>query len=231
VSGTDAEPIGVWERLFEDFLMSRATAGATDPAHDLAHVRRVVVNAKALARREGARPEVVVPAAWLHDCVIVAKDSPARPRASALAAGVARRFLGSIDYPAELVPDVEHAIEAHSFSAGVQPRTLEALVVQDADRLDALGAIGLARCLMLGATMEKELYDEREPVPRDRAPDDSRFVLDHLFTKLLRLEETMGTASGRAEARVRTEFLRRFVEQFERDLAPPKLDTGSVPRT
>ena len=59
---------------------------------------------------------------------------------------------------------------------------------------------------MLGATMERALYEEREPVPRDRAPDDSRFVLDHLFTKLLRLEETMATASGRAEARVRSEI-------------------------
>src|SRR6516162_9946918 len=88
VSGAGAEPIGVWERLFEEFLMSWAIAGPTDPAHDLAHVRRVVVNAKALAAKEGARLDVVVPAAWLHDCVIVPKDTPARPRASALAAGV-----------------------------------------------------------------------------------------------------------------------------------------------
>jgi uncharacterized protein len=228
VSGTGVELIGVWERLFEEFLMGRAIAGPRDPAHDLAHVRRVVVNAKALAAREGARLEVVVPAAWLHDCVIVPKDSLARPRASALAAAVARGFLGSIDYPAELVPQVEHAIEAHSFSAGVPPRTLEARVVQDADRLDALGAIGPARCLMLGATMERALYEEREPVPRDRAPDDSRFVLDHLFTKLLRLEEAMATASGRAEARVRSEFLRHFVEQFEREIAPPRMDAASI---
>jgi hypothetical protein len=166
VSSTGAKPIGVWERLFEEFLRSRAIAGPTDPAHDLAHVRRVVVNAKALAAREGARLEVVVPAAWLHDCVIAPKDSVARPRASAFATAVAREFLGSIDYPAELVPQVQHAIEAHSFSAGVPPRTLEARVIQDADRLDALGAIGLARCLMLGATMERALYDGLRVAPR-----------------------------------------------------------------
>ena len=86
MSGGGAEPIGMWERFLEEFLMSRAIAGPTDPAHDLAHVRRVVVNAKALAAREGARLAIVVPAAWLHDCVIVPKDSLARPRASALAA-------------------------------------------------------------------------------------------------------------------------------------------------
>ena len=212
----------------KQFLMSRAVAGKNDPAHDLAHVRRVVLNAKVLAEREGARPCVVVPAAWLHDCVIVPKDSPARRRASALAAGVAREFLGSIGYRAELIPEVEHAILAHSFTAGVEPQTLEARVVQDADRLDAIGAIGLARCLMLGATMEKPLYDEREPVPRERAPDDSRFVLDHLFTKLFGLEKMMTTASGRALARGRIEFLHRFVAQLEQDIAPPKLDPGSL---
>jgi uncharacterized protein len=188
-----------------------------------------VVNAKALAAAERARTEVVVPAAWLHDCVIAPKDSPARSQASALAAGVARAFLGSNDFPAELVAPVEHAILAHSFSAGVPPQTLEARVVQDADRLDAIGAIGLARCLMLGATMNKALYDQSEPVPRQRTPDDSRFVIDHLFIKLLRLEETMATPSGRTLARSRTEFLRRFVEQFERDVAPPTTLAPSDP--
>jgi uncharacterized protein len=230
MDGANAALIGVWEHSCEEFLKSRAIVGGSDPAHDLAHVRRVVGNAKALAEREGARPDIVVPAAWLHDCVIVPKDSPSRARASALSAGVAREYLGSIGYPSELVPLVEHAIEAHSFSAGVPPRTLEARVIQDADRLDALGAIGLARCLMLGATMEKVLYDEREPVPRNRTPDDSRFVLDHLFTKLFRLEELMTTASGRVEARARTDFLRGFVEQFERDIAPPRSHAGAVTR-
>jgi uncharacterized protein len=221
VSEASVESTSNWEGRFEDFLMSRSIAGDTDPAHDLAHVRRVVATAKALAGKEQARPDVVVPAAWLHDCVIVPKDSPLRPRASVLAAGVARDFLRSIAYPGELVPQVEHAIAAHSFSAGVQPLSIEACVVQDADRLDALGAIGLARCLMLGATMNRPLYHEREPIPRGRVPDDNRFVVDHLFTKLFRLEETMTTPSGRALARARTEFLHRFVEQLERDIAAP----------
>ncbi|MBC7449384.1 MAG: HD domain-containing protein [Hymenobacteraceae bacterium] len=115
-----------------------------DVAHDAEHIRRVVTNARQLAASTGADERVVVPAAWLHDCVSVAKDSPQRTQASRLAA-TAADFLRASGYPATYIPAIEHAIEAHSFSAGIAPRTLEARVVQDADRLDTLGAVGIAR--------------------------------------------------------------------------------------
>ena len=119
---------------------SLAEQPGADPGHGPAHLERVVATALRLAAEEGARLEVVLPAAWLHDCVHVAKDSPDRARASRLAADHALRFLESAGYPAPLLPDIRHAIEAHSYSAGIAPRTIEAKVVQDADRLDALGA-------------------------------------------------------------------------------------------
>ncbi|HVZ64055.1 MAG TPA: hypothetical protein VG936_05655 [Lacunisphaera sp.] len=117
-----------------------------------------------------------------------------------------------------MLPDIAHAIEAHSFSAGVPPRTLEAKVVQDADRLDALGAAGLARCLMLSGESGRPLYAAEDPFCEERAPDDRLAAVDHFYTKLLRLEELMQTASGQREARERTEFLRTFLAQLRKEI-------------
>lgn len=189
-----------------------------DPAHDLAHVRRVVANAKRLAAAEGADLDVVLPAAWLHDCVVVPKDSAQRPQASRLAAARAVEFLSEIGYPAAHFPAIRHAIEAHSFSARIPAETLEARVVQDADRLDALGAVGIARTLMLGAAMGKPLYDEDEPLPLTRPPDDGRNVIDHFYTKLLRLAEMMQTESGRREAERRTQLMRVYLAELGREI-------------
>ena len=191
---------------------------AGDAAHDLEHVRRVVRNARRLAAGEGARLEVVLPAAWLHDCVTVPKDSPQRTQASRLAAARAVQWLREWGYPGELLPEIAHAIEAHSFSAGLAPRTIEARVVQDADRLEAIGAVGLARCLMLGGALGRPLYAPEDPFCDRRPPDDRGAAVDHFYTKLLKLEGTMQTESGRREARQRTEYLREFLGQLRREI-------------
>lgn len=201
-----------WERLFEGWLDEQmATA---DAAHDREHIRRVVKTAKQLAVVEGADLAVVVPAAWLHDCVTVPKDSDKRPFASRMAAEAAGKFLNAKNYPSEKIKNIQHAIAAHSFTAQIPPETVEAKVVQDADRLDAIGAIGLARCLMLGGTFGYPLYSNNEPVPKTRTPDDTKFVIDHLYTKLFTLQYTMQTEAGRAEATLRSEFMQGFVTQL-----------------
>ena len=211
-----------WEQLFADYIAAQLPAN--DPAHDLAHVRRVVANARMLAAAEGADLAVVLPAAWLHDCVVVPKDSADRPRASRLAAAAAADFLAGRGYPAVHIPAIRHAIEAHSFTARIPPETLEARVVQDADRLDAIGAIGIARTLMLGAAMGKPLYDDAEPLPTTRPPDDARAVIDHFYTKLLRLAEMMQTETGRREGERRTALMRLYLDELGRELAGGGLD-------
>ncbi len=210
-------PLSAWRPIFEA-LLRRTWADCTDPAHDLSHVQRVVQWAQRLALVEGADLAIVLPAAWLHDCVLVSKDHPERSHASCQAADRAVILLREVGYPENLLPAIHHAIEAHSFSAGISPRTLEARVVQDADRLDALGAIGLARMLMLGGATGRPLYDPIEPFPHQRPPDDHRYVLDHLFTKLLHLADRMQTDAGRREARRRTEFLQMFLNELQREL-------------
>ena len=150
----------------------------------------------------------------------VAKDSPDRARASRLAADHALAFLEGAGYPAQSLPDIRHAIEAHSFSAGVAPRTIEAKVVQDADRLDALGAIGLARCLAVGTALGRPLYEPADPFCRARDPDDRGASVDHFYAKLLKLAGSMQTAAGRREAGRRTKFLESFVAQLESEIGP-----------
>ena len=189
-----------------------------DPAHDLAHVRRVVANAAKIGSAEGAALEVLLPAAWLHDCVFVAKSSPDRARASRLAADHAVILLKEEGYPSTHLPAIHHAIVAHSFSAGIAPESLEAKVLQDADRLEALGAVGLTRCLMLGGHMGQALVSPEDPFCRQRQPDGTRYIVDHFYAKLLRLSSSMQTSAGHDLAVTRTEFLRDYLKVLETEL-------------
>ena len=186
----------------------------SDPAHDISHVKRVVQNTMVLTDAEHGDPAITLPAAWLHDCISVAKDSPLRKQASRLAAQEAVRFLGSVNYPEKLLPAIYHAIEAHSFSANIETETLEAKIVQDADRLEAVGAIGIARCFLTGGSMGTPLYEPSDPFGKNRPHDDRRFTLDHFYCKLLGLADTMKTESGRIEAVKRSDYMRAFLQQL-----------------
>ena len=203
-----------WEACFRGFLNEQLES---DPAHDLGHIERVVRNARQLTEAENADWSVVMPAAWLHDCVFVAKDSPQWSEGSRLSADSAVAFLKEKGFPTGDWEAIHHAIAAHSFSAGIATETLEAKVLQDADRIDALGAVGLSRCLMLGGHMGTSLMSPVDPFCEEREPDDSRFTIDHFYRKLLKLENTMKTESGRRLAVERSEVLREFLAQLQRE--------------
>lgn len=204
-----------WEQRFARFLEQQRDS---DAAHDDAHIQRVVANARFLAAEENAQLEVIIPAAWLHDCVTVPKNDRDRSQASRLAAERAGQFLQESAYPAEYVPAIVHAITAHSFTARVEPETLEARVVQDADRLDAIGAIGIARCFVVGGALGTRLYDPFEPFPQSRPADDSANVIDHFYVKLLTLARTMKTNAGREEALRRTAFMVQYLDQLRQEI-------------
>lgn len=191
---------------------------AADAAHDISHVRRVANNVAELTRKENADARVTLPAAWLHDCVAVAKDSPLRAQGSLLAAQAATDFLRTIDYPGELLAQVFHAIEAHSYSAAIPARSLEARIVQDGDRLDSLGAIGIARCLLVGGRLNRPLCSPEDPFCEQREPDDTRFTIDHFYAKLFKLPATMQTATGRAEAERRVTLMRDYLDRLRLEL-------------
>lgn len=209
----------VWEKFepyFEAEMRKRATSD--DPAHDFLHFKRVVNTAKKLCLEEKAEINVVVPAAWLHDFVNLPKSDPRRAEASRMAADEAILFLKGLGYPEEYFARIHHAIVAHSFSAAVTPESVEAQIVQDADRLDGLGAIGLARCFAVAGLLKRSLFSEQDPFCLDRQPDDTQFTIDHFFVKLLKLHESLGTKSGREEGLRRTEIMKRFLNDLEQEL-------------
>lgn len=199
-------------------LAFASQATAADAAHDLSHIKRVLKNAVYLTDLENVNSWITLPAACLHDCVPVAKDSTLRAQGSRLAAEAAATFLASIGFPDELLSEVSHAIEAHSYSAGIAPRTAEARVVQDADRLDSLGAIGIARCLLVGGRLDRPLCATEDPFCDERTPDDGSYTLDHFYAKLLKLPATMQTEAGRAEAERRADLMRRYLDDLRAEI-------------
>lgn len=205
-----------WEEKFKAKIATVATSD--DPAHDLLHFQRVVATAKRLCASEKGKLEVVIPAAWLHDLVIVPKNSPLRAKASKMSADQAIEFLRSIDYPEEFHQDIAHAIEGHSFSAGLEVTTLEAKIVQDADRLDGLGAIGIARCFATAGILRRPFYSEEDPFCRQRPADDQKFTIDHFYIKLFKTGESMRTAAGRAEAQKRIANMRDFLDRLSLEI-------------
>jgi len=189
-----------------------------DPGHDFAHIRRVVETCTKLGAMEGARLELLLAAAALHDVVNVPKNSPDRARASELAAARAAEILPAFEFPPDEIAAISTIIIEHSFSLGRKPSSLESAILQDADRLDAIGAIGVMRCVSTGVKMGAAFYHPDDPFAERRAWDDGGFSLDHFFVKLLTLRETMNTPAGRAEAERRSEFMRGFVRQLASEI-------------
>jgi uncharacterized protein len=195
-----------------------------DGSHDIAHILRVFRNAMRILREEGGHGEVLAAAVLLHDCVAVEKNSPLRAQASRLAAAKASGLLRDIGWAEIDIAAVAHAITTHSFSANSPPETLEAKILQDADRLDAIGAIGVARCFYIGGRMNSLLHDVADPAAEHRPLDDSRFTLDHFPAKLFKLANGFQTEAGRrlaAQRHVRVvEFRRQFLEESGYELSP-----------
>ena len=125
-----------------------------------------------------------------------------------------------------------HAIEAHSFSAAILPQSVEAKIVQDADRLEALGAIGLARVFAVSGALNTILFDANDPFADQRDLDDKKYALDHFQSKLLRLPETMQTEQGRALAVHNAQFLVQFMAKLSAELRgdPLSLDEAVLRR-
>lgn len=204
-------------RLYQD--VQRRFSDFDDPAHGWEHVRRVYNLALRIAEEEHADPLITGFAALLHDIGRLVHRKGIHH--AILSVEEAREILKAYELEPEQVEAVLHAIEAHSFSQGIEPRTLEARVVRDADRLDGLGAIGILRWAISGTIKRKRTtrsYHPDDPFGEWHELDDKHYMLDHFFTKLLKLEEGMYTTTGRALAQQRTAYMRGYLQQLRTEL-------------
>lgn len=192
-----------------------AAAPGMDGAHDTNHLHRVWRNASLLLDDYPEADALVVMAGcYLHDLVNLPKNDPERHLASRKAALLASRQLAELDFPPNKLAAVAHAIESHSFSAGIRAETIEAKLVQDADRLDALGAVGLARLFYTAGRMDSALAHPDDPMALHRELNDKAYALDHIDTKLATLPGKMQTAAGRRLAEARMQELIAFRDTF-----------------
>lgn len=204
----------VWKRIEAE---ARSRARSNEPAHDFFHVERVVANTLAITRGESLSEDVqasAATAALLHELFTLPKNHPDSPRAGDRCAALAREVLDCEGMTKRLVEPICAAIRDHSFSKGVVPEAMEARVLQDADRLDAIGAIGLARMWATCADMKRPFYSPDDPFCVTRVPDDKEWGLDHVFKKLLVIPERLHTKTARAMAEPRIASMRAYLEQL-----------------
>lgn len=206
--------IAHWQARFEQYLQHNWLQD--DKAHDVAHFRRVWKTAQRIMETTEADRLVVLTACYFHDIVNLPKNHPERHLASTQAAQETLRILDTHfpDFPHQLYDAVAHAVHAHSFSAAVAPQSLEAKIVQDADRLESLGAIGLARVFYTSGALGRPLFDSEDPLAKERKLDDATYALDHFQQKLLKLPDTMQTEAGRELARHNADFLVSYMAKL-----------------
>jgi uncharacterized protein len=189
-----------------------------DPAHDFEHVMRVYNNAKKISKEEKANQKLVLSAALLHDIVSYPKSSKRSKFSSIDSAKKSKLILKKYDFTTEEIIIVFDAIVDHSFSQNKIPQTLEGKILQDADRLDALGSIGIARVFATSGSLNRPFYNIDDPFCAKRNPDDNLWAVDHFFNKLLKLEFMMNTKSGKIEAKKRTKVLKEFLKQLKNEI-------------
>jgi uncharacterized protein len=190
------------------------------PAHDFQHILRVYKNAEMISKQEESVDlDIVLVAALLHDLVVYPKGSSKTIDSADDSADIAKKILREYkNYPIEKIEKVADIIRIHSYSKKIIPSTIEGKILQDADRLDALGAIGIARTFSVGGSENRSLYNPADPFcESERQLDDTLWTLDHIKKKLLILKNSMHTKTARKIAEQRTEFMELFLKQLRKE--------------
>ncbi len=189
-----------------------------DSAHDFDHIMRVFKNARNICKKENANDKLVLSAVLLHDIVSYPKSDKRSKLSSIKSAEKSKKILTKFNFTKEEIQIISDAIRDHSFSRNKIPTTLEGKILQDADRLDAIGAIGIARVFAVSGSEKRSFYNVKDPFCKNRTPDDEIWALDHFYRKLLKLESLMNTKSGKIEAKKRTKVLKDFLNELKKEI-------------
>ncbi len=152
-----------------------------DSAHDFEHIKRVYNNAKKLAIKEKANTKLVLSAVLLHDIVSYPKSDSRSKTSSVKSSQDAKKILKNYPFTNDEIKIITDAIKDHSFSRKKTPKTLVGKILQDADRLDAIGAVGIARVFAVGGAEHRPFYNTEDPFCSKREPNDKKWTLDHFL--------------------------------------------------
>jgi uncharacterized protein len=202
------------KHLFE--ILSKRIV-SIDVAHDTSHLKRVLNMARKISQVEGkGNPLVITAAALLHDYIALPKNDPERNMASRLSSHEAKKILIACNFPEYLLKDTMNAIEAHSFSANIPTNCIEAEIIQDADRIDALGAIGIARCFAVSGSIGRLLFNPDDTLGDEgRELDSSTWGLDYFMKYLVNYPQTMKTTTGKKIAEERVQYFYSFADRLK----------------
>ncbi len=174
--------------------------------HDYYHIERVVTNARKILQTEQANNFIVELAAWLHDLGDHKLNNGVDKSEELISI-----FLKSLVIEQSVIDLIIEIVSQVSFSKGNKPTSIEAEIVQDADRLDAIGAIGIARCFAYGGSKNRILYS-----PNEEEKENSS--IQHFHDKLFKLKDMMNTKSAKQIANQRHLFMEEYIAEFYREV-------------
>ena len=205
------------ELISKTILFVRNQLQNAEGGHDWFHIERVYKNAIAIAEKEKCNTKIVQLGALLHDIA----DSKFHNGDESIGPKVARTFLESEKVDAETINHVINIIENISFKGGnfeKKFKSIELEIVQDADRLDAIGAIGIARTFNYGGFKNRPLYNPAVPpnlqMNKEEYKNSEAPTINHFYEKLLLLKDKMNTETGKKMAQERHHFMETFLSQF-----------------
>jgi len=190
-----------------------------DVSHDFEHASRVLLNAEIIAKEENGDFDIIVPAALFHDLVVYPKNHPNKHKSQEESAEAAEKILNEINnFPKDKIEKVKICILECSFSKGITPKLLESKILQDADRLEATGAIAIMRTFSSTGQMKRPFYNPEDSFCENRKPNSLHFALDLFYERLLKVADRMNTKTARKIAKRRTLFLKEFLNELKLEL-------------
>jgi len=184
--------------------------------HDKYHIERVYNLAVRIAQQEKADIDTVKAAVLLHDIARAREDEGTITDHASEGAKMARKILTEVNFPKQKIPNVIHCIETHRFRKRLTPKTLEAQILQDADRLDIIGAIGIARTFTRGGWSNTPIHDPKIK-PKAQYDGKSETSTNHIQEKLLRIRDTINTETAKKIADERHTYVEQFLERLLRE--------------
>lgn len=200
------------DSVFEE-IRKRSAEFFRHSHHDKSHVERVYNLAVHITEKEHADSDIVKAAVLLHDIARAMEDEGKIEDHATESARMAKKILEQVRFPKKKTASVIHCIEAHRFKKGIRPESLEAKILQDADRLDMLGAVGIARVFARGGWSNMPIHDPSTP-PKEKYDGKSQSSVNHIYEKILKLKKTINTRTAQQIAEERHTFTEQFLDRL-----------------